>query len=695
MEALGTGNESVLPPGRKTRALLAAVALSSPRPALRSRLAELLWTSRPDEMSRASLRQEIHRLREAMGHDGDSVLVVTRDHLALRPGTAWIDVDEVVQATLDQNTSLSLLENELLEGMDGINPSFDAFLCAERERLRDRARSLAEAVLKDQTEPEAELRAAQRLLKIDRAHEGAWRTLMRLHAARGEKGMAIESFDRCRAALADLMDASPSPETLALLAEIRRPPGAAIQAPPPAKEKPPANRAAAAPRREPPAAAGEARHLSCGCVGVMPLQPIGASAEEAHLAAGLSEAIAGALSRFRWMRVTAPAALHVGPEADGAPAAGRTDGLGFVLEGTVQKVRGQARVAVRLIDLRANSHVAWTCRFDRQTADLLGIQDEIAAEIAAQVDSEVLCAEGRHSALRPLDGASANDLALQAVPMIGRMDRAGFMQAGRLLADATALDPECASVHAWHAWWLTFLISQDWSEDRKAAVSQAGDLAERAIVLDPLDARSLAIAGHVRTFLDRRPREGAALHSLALASNPNLAMAWALSSFTQACLGNVTEAERQNNRYKRLSPFDPQAFLFDGFTVLIHLLKRDSKSAAAMGRAVSEMNPAFSANFKLHLAALGHLGDAREADAVRRRLLAIEPAFTVSGFLATTPLGNEADRMYCAEGLRRAGVPERPGVAGRPAASANTGSVASAVHARNSMSGNAASRLRG
>ena len=33
-------------------------------------------------------------------------------------------------------------------------------------------------------------------------------------------------------------------------------------------------------------AAGEARHLSCGCVGVMPLQPIGASAEEAHLAAG-------------------------------------------------------------------------------------------------------------------------------------------------------------------------------------------------------------------------------------------------------------------------------------------------------------------------------------------------------------------------------------------------------------------------
>ena len=66
MEAWTIRSESVLPSGRKTRALLAAVAMSAPRPALRGKLAELLWSRRPEEQARASLRQEIHRLLEAL-----------------------------------------------------------------------------------------------------------------------------------------------------------------------------------------------------------------------------------------------------------------------------------------------------------------------------------------------------------------------------------------------------------------------------------------------------------------------------------------------------------------------------------------------------------------------------------------------------------------------------------------------------
>jgi hypothetical protein len=139
-------------------------------------------------------------------------------------------------------------------------------------------------------------------------------------------------------------------------------------------------------------------------------------------------------------------------------------------------------------------------------------------------------------------------------------------------------------------------------------------------------------------------------------------MAWALSAVTRAYLGDVDEAERRNNRYKRLSPLDPHAFLFDGFFILIHLLKRDHESAVAMGRAVSEMNPTFSDNFKPYLAALGHLGRTQEAAVVRRRLLTLEPGFTVERFLAATPLERESDRKHYAEGLRLAGVVQREAV---------------------------------
>src|SRR5689334_19273364 len=233
MEAWTLTSENVLPAGRKTRALLAVIALSSPRPALRGRLAELLWSRRPEEQARASLRQEIHRLLECLAPSGTDILIVTRDHISLSPGKVWIDVEEVMRATTEQPTSLSLLDGDLLEDLDGVDPAFDMWLTTERERVRDRARTVAEELLREQVEPEAAIPAAQRLLQIDRAHEGAWRALMRAHAARGERGMAIQAYDRCRAVLADLLDASPSAETQRLLAEIRGPSGSRMPRPPP------------------------------------------------------------------------------------------------------------------------------------------------------------------------------------------------------------------------------------------------------------------------------------------------------------------------------------------------------------------------------------------------------------------------------------------------------------------------------
>ena len=45
-----------------------------------------------------------------------------------------------------------------------------------------------------------------------------------------------------------------------------------------------------------------------------------------------------------------------------------------------------------------------------------------------------------------------------------------------------------------------------------------------------------------------------------LTLNPNLAMAWALSAVTYAYAGDPDEAERRNNRYKKLSRSTPTHF---------------------------------------------------------------------------------------------------------------------------------------
>ena len=159
MEAWTIRSESVLPAGRKTRALLAFIAMSAPRPVLRGRLAEQLWSRRPEEQARASLRQEIHRLLEALTPAEAEILIITRDHITLRPGAVWIDVDEVMRASTLQPAALALLDGDLLEDLDGVDPNFDAWLNTERERLRDRARGIAESLLREDLEPDASIAA--------------------------------------------------------------------------------------------------------------------------------------------------------------------------------------------------------------------------------------------------------------------------------------------------------------------------------------------------------------------------------------------------------------------------------------------------------------------------------------------------------------------------------------------------------
>jgi DNA-binding SARP family transcriptional activator/TolB-like protein len=668
MEALTPAGESALPAGRKTRALLAIIALSSPRPALRSRLADLLWSRRPEEQARASLRQEIHRLLEALAVVDSEMVLVTRDHLSLRPGAFWIDAEHVMQATAAEPAALALLDSDLLEDLNGIDASFDAWLNTERERLRDRARTVAEALLREQAEPEATILAAQQLLGIDRAHEGAWRALMRAHAGRGERGMAIQAYERCHAVLADLLDAVPSPETQELLLEIRgsarsRQPAAPVQlVVAPAGEGDPttsaADAAAAAAAPWDPRLAARGPRVGA-CIGVMPFRLVGTTDEEAHLAQGLAEEITAALSRCRWMFVVASSSLaRFARENEDQGAIRRTFGTDFLLDGTIQRERERLRVTLRLLDLREGDQVIWARRFDRQCDELLSLQDEVAAEVAAQIDPEILLIEARRVATRPQIDANAYDLVLHALPPMTRLERDPFMQAGDHLARAIELEPDYALAHAWYAFWHVFLVAQGWSDDPAASARKAGDLAERAVMFDPHDARALTMAGHVRAELHRRPREAVALHDRALSLNPNLAMAWALSAATHAYLGDADEAERRNNRYKKLSPLDPYALVFDGFTTLIHLLKRDHEAAVVSGRAVTQMAPAVAAGFKPYLSALGHLDRTQEADSARRRLLALEPDFTVDRYLRTSPLERERDRLHVAAGLRRAGVPE-------------------------------------
>jgi tetratricopeptide (TPR) repeat protein len=191
-----------------------------------------------------------------------------------------------------------------------------------------------------------------------------------------------------------------------------------------------------------------------------------------------------------------------------------------------------------------------------------------------------------------------------------------------------------------------------------AASAEAIRLAERAVMLDPGDARALTLAGHVRGFLGRRPEEASALHERAIALNPNLAIAWCFSGLSHFYMGRHREALRRIGQAIRLSPSDPHVFFFEMALTMPHLMNGNYASAIEVGRRSVELNPLFSSAYKGYLTALGLTDRMAEAREVLARLLALEPGFSVQEALLRSPLTRHEDIVRYAEGLRRAGLPE-------------------------------------
>ncbi|MFC7541756.1 hypothetical protein ACFQU2_22895 [Siccirubricoccus deserti] len=284
----------------------------------------------------------------------------------------------------------------------------------------------------------------------------------------------------------------------------------------------------------------------------------------------------------------------------------------------MQRSGDRVRVLLRLTDLHDNAGLVWTGRFDRDASDILALQDQVAAEVVARIDPEILLIEASRASARGAVNASAYDLLLRAIAAIHRLDRSGFLAADGWLREAVALEPENASAHAWHAYWHLFLVGQGWASDEAGSMTEAERLAQRAIALDPLDAQALTIFGHVRAFLHHRLDEGIALHERALALNPNLAMAWVFSGMALSYLGQHEAALRRLDRYAQLAPCHPHAFFFDAARGIPLLCLGRHAEAVKVGRKATALHAGLSYPYKTLLSALGHLGQAEEAAAVRR-----------------------------------------------------------------------------
>src|SRR5262245_6344109 len=389
--------------GRKVRALLAYLALAPDTPIPREKLMALLWSDRGEEQARASLRQALTELRQALGDP--SPLRTEQDTVSL--DSSRIVVDAIEFARLAKANKLdeaaALYRGSLLDGHGVRDGAFEDWLAAERTRLHDLAISTLHRLAASQSGDIA-ISTAQRLLQLEPAHEETHRLIMKLYAAAGQRAQALRQYQLCRDALKRELQATPDADTERLYRRIQD----------------------ETPIAPPPATTSSSAHVTSfegkPSIAILPFENLSGDPEQRYFSRGITEDIITELGRFHDILVTAKTSSFALEGANiGLRDIAQRLGVNYVVEGSVRRAGNRVRVGAQLIDAETMEH-AWAEHYDRDLADVFELQDEVAHKIATTIAGRVKLARTDRAHRKPTENMSAYDNYLRALEVWGLYD---------------------------------------------------------------------------------------------------------------------------------------------------------------------------------------------------------------------------------------------------------------------------------
>lgn len=390
----------------------------------------------------------------------------------------------------------------------------------------------------------------------------------------------------------------------------------------------PAPRPAEAPDREP-----------LG-VAVLPFEALGPGHEHDYLARGIGSDLMTDLSRLPGLQLITPPAGKPGQAAR------------YLVSGSVQRDAANLRINVRLIDARTGAQL-WTQRFERPFGDLFAIQNDISRSVLEQLPARIGEAERQRLAKRYTFSTEAYDYFLRGQALFLVRRTSDNQQARALFAKALELDPKFARAYAALAMTYAMDYRYQGSPEASAPLERARSLALTAEGIDPGIPEVHWALGFVQA--QGRHHEQALQHlQKAIELNRSYADAYAFMGGIHTYLGQPARSIALLRTAQHLNPDGGQLY----FLLLgrAYLFEHDVEQALLNLRQAHVRNPE-NLETRLFLAAAlvaqGELGEAQwEAEQIR----ALEPGFSVAGWLATYPLRSAPHQQELARLLARAGL---------------------------------------
>ena len=357
-------------------------------------------------------------------------------------------------------------------------------------------------------------------------------------------------------------------------------------------------------------------------IAVLPLENLSPGQENAFFADGIQDDILTSVAKIRELKVISRTSVS---QYRGAGAirnlreVARELGVENILEGSVRRVGNRVLVNVQLIDARHDRHI-WAERYDRTLTDSIGLQGEVATEIAAALRAKLAPEEKARLDAKPTDNPEAYALYLKARGREGAVNRSveDTIAAEQLYAQAIALDPKFALAHAR----LSIVNSQHATgpSDNHALRAKARAAAEEALRLAPSLGEAHMAIGLCLYWADKDYEAALKEFSIAAATSPN----------EPDILQYIGGIYRRQGRwresvatYDRAQDLDPRNLGIVTLAALDHVLVRDWAAATAGYNRALEIAPD-SAQARIGLAYLEVFRNANPA--AGRKILQKIPA---------------------------------------------------------------------
>ena len=317
-------------------------------------------------------------------------------------------------------------------------------------------------------------------------------------------------------------------------------------------------------------------------IAVLPFVNVGGDPNLEYLSDGISESLINNLSQLPHLRVTSrnSAFRYKGRETD-APAVGRELSVQAVVMGRVAKRDDLLSISVELVDARDDRHL-WGAQYNRQSADIFTMQENIANEITGKLRLKLTREEQQRLVRSHTEKTDAYHLYLIGRYHFHKLTLEGVEKGITHFQQAIEKAPRYALAY-------TGLID---CYNYLAKPAEAKQAAATALELDPTLGEAHASLAFHRFLYDWDFAGAEEGFKQALVLNPNYAEAHHWYAIYLANVGRHDEAVPLG---KRAVELDPLSLMMNMTPALIFYLARQYDRSVAVLQKIIEMEPNFPA----------------------------------------------------------------------------------------------------